>query len=189
MRKVFFLMVSVVLVIAFLGCATTDQVTKTLNGMEGDAQKIQNNGGFAVVGMGQSKNLDMARQKAIAQSQQLLAEAMTVKVDGLKKVFSEEVGDEINEYFSNALKTITSQELRGARQIKSEILKIDGEYTYFAVMELSPEIVMKSLENEIQREKALYQRYQASKGFQELENEVNKYKEYERENAEMYSPE
>lgn len=186
MKKIILALVTVFLVFALTGCATMDPVTKAMNNMEGTARKINNGGGFAVVGLGQSKDLSMAREKAIMNAQRLLAETMSTKIEALKKSFSEEVGEEMNDFFSIVSKSKTIQELRGARQINSDIMTVNKEITYFVIMELSPEIILKSIEDEINREKALYNRYQATKAFDELKQEVDDYNEYKLENDKLF---
>jgi hypothetical protein len=107
-----------------------------------------------------------------------------VKIENLEKAFIEEVGEasgsEINELFSSATKQITSQTLQGTVPILQKYEDNDDVTTAYILMVLNPEIIHESLKNS-NSAKHLYERFRASKAFEELDREIKEFEAAERE--------
>lgn len=160
------------------GCGSRQLVNDPVDDLYGVAAQLKGEGAFAVVGFGESKRLDLARDKAIADCQRLIGEAMHVQVEALKKKFIEEVGSddtEINEFFSVATKILTKAEYSGAILEKTyRNQRKDGNYEFFAVMALNPDIIIKSMDDELKNRK-MYERFRASEAFKEMDSQVDRY--------------
>ena len=145
--------------------------------------KTLENGGIAVVGLGESKSLELALQKAKMRGRVELAQLLETKIEAIQKDFIEEVGraDEaqILAQFETTAKTITSQQIQGsvAKELKYET--IGDTITAYALMELDPKIIM----TQLAKEKELYTRFRASQAFEELDKEIQKYEAYKKEQA------
>ena len=154
------------------------------------ANQIIQAGGVAAVGQGQSSRMDLARKKAVTDAQGQLAEIFNLKVQKLKKNFQEEIGSaddsEINEAFSTVTKTLTSQILRGAvtKKVKYMRDKSTGKITAAAVVAIEPNVLNKSILDEMKAKRPkLYERFRASKAYEELKNEM---KDYEKQQNQGY---
>lgn len=140
--------------------------------------KVLENGGIAVVGIGESKSLEIALNKAKTRGRVELAQLLETKVEAIQKDYVEEVGlaeeAQILAQFEGTAKLITSQQIQGsvAKELKYEI--INGTVTAYALMELDPQIIM----TQLAKEKELYTRFRASKAFEELDKEIQKYEAY-----------
>lgn len=182
-------LLALALCICFTGCKSTPPVKsdKTMfDVLQEKVGEIGDKGGMAAVGMGQSQKIDVALAKAKLNARKDLAQLVQVKIESLEKAFVEEVGDagssEMNELFSSATKQITSQTLMGTRPKIQKYDQKNGVTTAYVLMVLSPEIIDESLKNS--NAKHLYERFRASKAFDELDKEI---KEYEKaENQGMY---
>jgi hypothetical protein len=79
----------------------------------------------------------------------------------------------MNEVFSSATKQITSQTLNGTVPKMQKYETNDGITTAYVLMVLNPDIVDESLKNN--SAKHLYERFRASKAFEELDKEIKEY--------------
>jgi hypothetical protein len=172
--------------IGFTGCksAPSADSDKTMfDYMQEEVAKITEKGGMASVGIGESRNTQMAVTKAKLEARKNLAQAVTVKIENLEKSFVEEVGEsdssEINELFSSATKQITSQELQGTVPKMQKYEVDDGITTAYILMVLNPDLIDASLKKNDKNK--LYERFRASKAFDELDKEIKEYEDAERE--------
>jgi hypothetical protein len=151
--------------------------------MQEEVGKITEKGGMAAVGIGESRNTQLAITKAKVEARKNLAQLVTVKIENLEKAFIEEIGEasgsEMNELFSSATKQITSQTLQGTVP-KMQKYETDDEdiTTAYILMVLNPDIIDASLKNN--SAKHLYERFRASKAFEELDKEIREFEEAER---------
>ncbi|MHB2148769.1 hypothetical protein ACX8XP_06910 [Calditrichota bacterium LG25] len=146
------------------------------------ANKIIESGGVAAVGQGTSARQDLAKKKAVTDAMGNLAQVFNTKVQRLNKSFQEEIGSandsEINEAFTTVTKTLTSQLLRGAvtKKVKFMRNKETGQITAAAVVAIDPKTLNQSILDELQNKKPqLYQRFRATKAYEELKKEMEDY--------------
>ena len=186
MKRVAFGLLSLAVCIGFSGCKSPpkmDSDESMFDYMQEEVSKITENGGMAAVGMGESRNTQLAITKAKVEARKNLAQAVTVKIENLEKAFIEEIGEasgsEMNELFSSATKQITSQTLQGTVP-KMQKYETDDEdiTTAYILMVLNPDIIDASLRNN--SAKHLYERFRASKAFEELDKEIKEFEEAER---------
>ena len=89
------------------------------------------------------------------------------------------VKPEMNELFSSATKQITSQTMQGTVPKMQKYETNDGVTTAYVLMVLNPSLVDESLKNSGSA-KHLYERFRASKAFEELDKEMKEFEEAER---------
>lgn len=150
--------------------------------MQEQVAEIAEKGGLASVGTAKSRDQALAITRAKNNARVSLAQMVQVKIENLEKSFIEEVGEadtsEINQLFSSASKSITSQTLQGTVPKMQKYESENGVYTAYVLMVLSPDLIDASLKNS--SAKHLYERFRASKAFEELDKEIKEYEEAER---------
>lgn len=186
MKRSAFTLLALTLCIGFSGCRSKppkmDSDDSIFDYMQEEVAKISDKGGLASVGLAESRNTELAITKAKVEARKNLAQTVQVKIENLEKAFIEEVGEasgsEINELFSSATKQITAQELQGTTPKMQKYETNDGITTAYILMVLDPELIHDSLKNN--NAKHLYERFRASKAFEELDKEIKEYEEAER---------
>jgi len=139
------------------------------------SDEILQSGGLAVVGMAESKSLDLALNKAKTAGRIKLADLLEARIETIRNDFIEETGldkkDPLLEPFENLAKTITTDQIQGlvANELKYET--IDDTVTAYSLMALSPEIIV----DHLAKEKELYPRFRISKTCETLNREINSY--------------
>ena len=188
MKKSLFCITCLISAILLAGCSSTpESKAKAQRPLFNDFQEmsteILESGGIAVVGIGESKSLEIALNKAKTRGRVELAQMLETKIEALQKDFIEETGlaenAQILAQFSSTAQALTSQQIQGsaAKELKYEI--IDGTITAYALMELNPKLVM----NQLEKEEELYTRFRATKAFESLDAEIKDYEAYK--NAQM----
>lgn len=168
--------------IGFSGCKSMPDMgsDKTpFDYMQEQVWKIKEDGGLAALGIGKSRNTSTAIKKAKLDARKNLAQAVQVKIKNLEKAFVEEIGEagnsEINELFSSATKQVTSQELQGTvPKMQKYDTDENGITTAYILMVLDPEVIDESLRSN-KSVKHLYERFRASKAFEELDKEIKEF--------------
>jgi hypothetical protein len=173
-------LLSLAVCIGVVGCSSTppvDSDKSVFDVLQEKVGEIGDKGGMASVGVGQSQKPDVALARAKLDARKNLAQLVQVKIENLEKAFVEEVGDasgsEMNEFFSSATKQITSQTLQGTRPKIQKYDSKNGVITAYVLMVLNPDIVDESLKNN--SAKHLYERFRASKAFEELNQEIEEF--------------
>ena len=133
-----------------------------------------------------SKDLQLALNKAKQQARVDLAQQMETKIKSMTKQFTEEVGlGEDAEFLSQTSvvsKSVTSKVLNGSRARQVETIKEDGViYRAYVLMELPIGPANSALLDAVKKQQNLYTRFRSSQGFQELEEEVEKYDQFKKE--------
>ena len=181
MKRSLIMVLALVVVAGLVGCKSKPKVAsdKTMfDHMQEEVGKMADKGGMAAVGLGESRNTQLAITKAKVEARKNLAQIIQTKIENLEKSFAEEVGQasgsEINSLFSSATKQITSQTLQGTvpKEQKYEIR--EGITTAYVLMVVNPEIVDEALKNQ-NNMKHLYERFRASKAFEELDKEMKEF--------------
>ncbi len=192
MKRVAGLVVCSVAAVMMAGCAKPHKVASQKTPFEVIQEKanaITAAGGLAAVGVGSSRTVNLALDKAKTRGRTELAHIMETKVESLKKDFSEEVGTadgaELNELFSAASRHVASQVLRGA---VPKDLKYDtqgGMTTAWALMVVDPSVIADAFANQANTARHMYTRFRASQAFDELDKEVKKFDEFKKQDGGM----
>lgn len=190
--KQFLTAISVLLIGFFLfaGCSSTPEMThdpaKIAEEFEGAPEWVKNEGsniegGLAAVGSAKigKAGVGFARNNAKAMARNELARQIQLKVKDLVKNFTQQIGVDQNQTVDKvgvqASKQVTKQSLSGSRTQDSWI---SSNGTFYTLMVLDTQSVKQhvkdSVETSMKKEKALWQQYQAEKGWKDLEKEIEK---------------
>ncbi len=125
--------------------------------------------------------LNLAKTEATANARDEIARTLNVRVKNMLKNFVETtgVGDDqtVDKVFTNVSKQIAKVDLSGSVVKKAEVI----DETIYILVAVQPEIVAqvadamkKAAVTSLRNEKALWQKFQAKKGHEELEKEIEK---------------
>ncbi|NQV16048.1 LPP20 family lipoprotein [bacterium] len=129
------------------------------------------------VGMGESRKMDLAIDKAKQAGKVELSERISAKVQSQVKSFTQEAGmsedTQIMEFYQSTSKTVTNNTLNGVTVLKRyPYKKSGGTWLAYVQMGLKKDAVNNEVVSLIQNEEALYAQFKASQAFQELEAAV-----------------
>ncbi|MCP4582793.1 MAG: hypothetical protein GY839_14380 [candidate division Zixibacteria bacterium] len=131
-----------------------------------------------------SRDMQLAVDKAKQQARTDLASQLEVKVKGLTTSFTEEVGmgedSEILSQFTEVSKAVVSTTMNGTRVNKQEIIIDQGIYRAYVLMELPLGAANVAMMQQIKNQQNLYTRFRATQAFDELEQEVEKYEQFKK---------
>ncbi|MBC8184540.1 LPP20 family lipoprotein [candidate division KSB1 bacterium] len=170
MRNKILISLMSLLVLIFVGCAGTGGGWQTFT-MPTNPDYL-----FAT-GNGESKQLQLAIDKAALNARTEIGRQMELKLNSLQKSFAEEVGNEdpeLNQLYSAATKAVVSTQLMGSKIKEKKYRERNGKYEAVVMVEYPLQEANKALVNQIKKEKNLYTRFRASQGFKELEAEIEK---------------
>lgn len=125
--------------------------------------------------------LSLAKTEATANARDEIARSLNVKVKNMIKNFTETtgVGDDqtVDKVFTNVSKQVAKVDLSGSIVKKAEVI----DETIYVLVAVQPDVVAqvadamkKAAVSSLKNEKALWQKFQAKKGHEELEKEIEK---------------
>ena len=128
----------------------------------------------------ESRDLQLAINKAVTDGRNNLAQQMEVKFEGMSKRFQEETGlgadAQLIDQFTQAYKGIVSQTINGSRAAKQEIVNTPaGGYRAYVLVELPIGAASQALMQRVRANEQMYTRFRASQAFDELQKEVERY--------------
>lgn len=127
------------------------------------------------VGMGKSRDKGEARQKAFAVAAADMGQKLEVKVQALRKRFTEEIteGENSNytEVWSNAIRNVVDQNIKGLSQENGSLMSVDAgtQYEFYILVSIPLPGVSSSLDNTLSRDKELYAKWKSSNAFKEMD--------------------
>ena len=132
-----------------------------------------------------STDMQLAINKAQTEGRNQLAQQLEVKFNGLQKRFQEETGvgndSEYLDQFTLAYKSIVSTELNGSR-ISRQDLQQEGEiWRSYVLMEMPIGQANEQLMSKIKANQNLYTRFRATQSYQELDEEIEKFEKWKKE--------
>lgn len=126
----------------------------------------------------------MAINKAAQEGRVQISQQVQTKVSGLMKLFMEDTGvgenSEVLAHSENVSKSVVSESLTGSKIGKQEIMQEGTLYRAYIQMVMPTGEANLSLRNKVNKDQLLYQKFRASQGYQELEDEVKKYEEWKK---------
>lgn len=157
--------------------------------LQGKQRKLNEKGVAAEVAIGESRDLQTGIDKAELQARARLTRSLEAKTSSLQKKFREEVGRQESEHFSEAVKSVSDQVLRGASMRETRFEKNgEGMYRVYALMVLDSDLYMKALAGELEADKATRDRFRASKAYKELNEEVRAFEAWKAEETATRNP-
>jgi hypothetical protein len=131
-----------------------------------------------------SQDMQLAINKATADARAEIARQVEVKVNGLQKRFMEETGAGDNaqllSMFTEATKTVVSVALTGSRVAKQKTQKEGNGWRAYVLVEYPVGALNQALQQQIKNREELYTRFRASQAYKELDDEVQKYEEWKK---------
>ncbi len=126
------------------------------------------------VGMGTSRDMSIATDKAKQAGKVELSERISANVQSQVKSFTQEAGmsenTQIVEFYQSTSKTVTDNTLNGVTVLKRyPYQKSGGGWVVYVQLGMRKDAVSAQVVNVIQNEEALYAQFKASQAFQELE--------------------
>lgn len=126
-----------------------------------------------------SKDMQLAVDKAVQAARTEIGRQVELKITGLQKRFQEEtgIGDDAQllDQFTQASKSVISTSLTGSKEKQKKIVKDGNNWRAYVLMEYPLGAAQQALREQIKKNEQLYTRFQASKTYKELDDEVGKY--------------
>ena len=131
-----------------------------------------------------SQDLQLAIDKATTSARAEIGRQTDVKIKALQKRFDEEVGigedAELLQQFTAATKTVVSTSLSGSQIKEQKYVKEGTQYRSYVLVQYPIGAANEALMQQIRKSNQMYTRFRASETSKELEDEVNKYEEFKK---------
>jgi hypothetical protein len=123
--------------------------------------------------------MQLAVDKAIQSARTEVGRQVETKISGLQKRFQEEtgIGDDAQllDQFTQASKSVVSTSLSGSKEKQKKVVKDGNNWRAYVLVEYPLGAAQQALKEQIKKNEQLYTRFQASKTYKELDDEVTKY--------------
>lgn len=131
-----------------------------------------------------SRDMGLAVENALTAGRAEIARQTEVRVQALQKRFQEETGFEkdaqLLQQFTSATKTVVSTSLSGSKPRKQLPVQVGEIYRAYVLTEYPVGAANQALIQQIKGNEQLYTRFRASQTYKELEDEVQKYDEWKK---------
>ena len=192
----FFFCVSAGLV--FLGCGGKEVAQSTIDPGAREVQILEphpdgTDGFLYTIGIGNSRDLSMARSMATQRARAAMALKAKAHVTALSKDFQQQLGTDdrvkINAVFSQVSESLADETLKGTTIVTTKATEKNGLYDVQLMLGMP---IKNNIEDplvaEISKEEALYQEFQAWKGHNELAEKVKDLREREEQSGKPSTP-
>jgi len=186
MKRVCVAMLSVMALMGISGCRSKPDVDPTrvlFNNMRKEADLIMSKGGLASVGLGESRNTQLAIAKAKVEARRKLAQVVKTRIENMEKSYIEETGitgtSEISALFASSVKQITSQALKKIAPKEQKYVTHDGVTTACVLMAMNPAIIGDVLASKLSDE-SIKKQFYASKTYKKFDIEIKQYSAFEK---------
>lgn len=133
-----------------------------------------------------SRDMQLAVDKSMQAARTEVGRQVEVKINALQKRFQEEtgIGDDAQllDQFTQASKTVVSTSLSGSKEKQKKIVKDGNNWRAYVLVEYPLGAAQEALREQIKKNEQLYTRFRASQTYKELDDEVEKYEKYKKEN-------
>ncbi len=187
MRSLFSLSLSLLLAIFIMDCSGSKPLVETRANPapEWFSTTPQDPNFLYAARTATSRDLGLAIEKAVTNARAEIARQYEVKVQGLTKSFQEEIGSsedsEINQLFTQTVKTVVSTTLMGSRASKTKHVRDGNNFRAYVLVEYPIGAANQAFMNALKAQKNMYTRFRASEAFKEMDEEVQKYEEWKKE--------
>ena len=154
--------------LVFLGCGKSETLTPYPEGKDGLLYSV---------GMGESRDLSIAKAMATQRTRANMALVAQAQVSALSKDFQQQLGagatGQINAAFTRVSESLADQRLIKSSIIKTKVTEKEGAYNVQMMLGMPiKENIEDLLVKEISQDEALYQEFQAWKGHNDLAKKV-----------------
>ncbi len=156
------------------GCGGADEAIDEMPGWMTEKPQVENH--LIGTGTAVSGGMQMSMSKAETRARNDIASTVEVRVQSLTKDFQEEVSGEMRSQFTQAQKQVVSQVISGSSTRETEVVEQDDKYRAYVMMEMPIGKASKELISKIKSNEELYTQFRASEAFEQLQEEVEKYK-------------
>lgn len=184
MKKITFVLSVVLIVLFIIGCGSNKNLSQV---NEGDIPEWyplppQDPNFVFAAKTATSQDMQLAVDKAVVDGRAEIGRTIELQLQGLQKKFNEEIGAGENstllQQFTQATKIVVDQTLTGS-QIKNQKISKDGNlWRAYVLVQYPLGAANEAFMQQIQKQQELYTRYRSSQTFKELEDEVQKYREW-----------
>lgn len=142
---------------------------------------------FFAVATATSQDMQLASDKATVAARSEIARQAEVKVSGLQKRFDQEVGlaenSQLMQQFTQATKTVVSESLSGSRIKHQKPCKDGAVWRSYVLVEYPIGAANQALLGQIRANDLMRTQFAASKAYKDLDQEVQKYEEWKKDQA------
>lgn len=179
------------LVVSVIGCAGS----KKMKAPEGGKMTVpewyvsppQNDNRLVGVASATSLDLQTAVDKAKQDGRAEIARQVDTRITGMSKRFIEETGlnddAELLGMFTQVSKSVVSDSLTGSRIAKQEMNRLGSGYRAYVMMEMPIGEANARFVEKIRSQERLYTRFRASEAFEELDQMVDEYEQWKKDQA------
>jgi hypothetical protein len=132
-----------------------------------------------------SKDMQLAIDTAKHQGQVDISQQLQTKVSGMFKRFREEAGvgedSDMLALTTSASKSVVSETINGCKASKQEVKKEGTIYRAYILMEMPIGAANAAMMAKVKENKHMYDRFRATQAFDELNEEVEKYEQFKKE--------
>jgi hypothetical protein len=142
-----------------------------------------------LIGVASATSLDLqtAVDKAKQDGRAEIARQVDIRITGMSKRFIEETGlnddAELLGMFTQVSKSVVSDSLTGSRIAKQEMKRYRDGYRAYVMMEMPIGEANARFVEKIRAQERLYTRFRASEAFEELDQMVDEYEQWKKEQA------
>lgn len=176
------------LALPILNCSQKPKFEPARNDILGELQekkkKLNGKGIIAEVALAESRDLQTGMNKVELEARARLSRSLESRISSLQKRFQEEVGREPGDHFSQTVKGLSDQLVRGTALAETPFEQDgEGNYRVYGLMVLDPGFYGKALSAQLEADKALRDRWRASRAYKELNEEMAAFQEWKRREA------
>lgn len=181
------LLYSSLMIVALLilsACGSSKPDTNTLNLPSWYMNVPQDDNYFFAAATNTSRDMQLSINKSLMDGRAQIAEQIEVRMSGMQRRFQEEVGlgedSEILSQFTSAYKSVVEETLVGSRAREQEIRQENGIYRSFVLVEMPIGAASEALMQRIRDNENMYTRFRSTQAFEDLEKEIEDYREWRR---------
>ncbi len=141
------------------------------------AQKPSSENALYGAGTGSASSLQTAIEKSKMRAQGDIASSIEAQFNSMTRDFREDVSGEELSQFTQAQEQIVSQVLRGVQSEDQRVLKEDGEYRVYTLMQMPIGQAAEQFLSRLQTDEEMYTRFRSSEAFEEMRKRVEEYEE------------
>lgn len=141
------------------------------------AQKPSSENALYGAGTGSASSLQTAIEKSKMRAQGDIASSIEARFNSMTRDFREDVSGEELSQFTQAQEQIVSQVLRGVQSEDQRVLKEDGEYRVYTLMQMPIGQAAEQFLSRLQTDEEMYTRFRSSEAFEEMRKRVEEYEE------------
>jgi hypothetical protein len=176
------------LALPLLHCSHKPEFEPARNDILGELQKkrkkLNEKGVIAEVALAESRDLQTGMNKVELEARARLARSLESRISSLQKRFQEEVGRESGDHFSQTVKGLSDQLVRGTALAETPFERDrEGNYRVYGLMILDGDLYGKALSAQLEADNALRDRWRASRAYKELNEEMAAFQEWKRQEA------